>query len=167
MVVTVGLLAVFAIGAPASAEAQSTIEPAFQADIVKLLEVTGFTKIAEQMGDMVLRRMSEQMRLLRPDIPQRGIDIVGDVVRERLGAALRAPDGFIPMLVPIYAKHFSRDEIRALVAFYESEVGRKAVSVIPSVMQEAAQVGQTWAAKITPEIQAEIEKRLKAEGFIK
>jgi hypothetical protein len=38
---------------------------------------------------------------------------------------------------PLYDKYFSDEELRQLVAFYRTPVGRKSIEVTPSLMQEA------------------------------
>jgi len=39
--------------------------------------------------------------------------------------------------VPIYDRHFTQDEILALIAFYESPAGAKMLEVAPEIIQEA------------------------------
>ncbi len=156
-----------ASGQGAQPEAAQAIEPALQADILRLIEVTGSAKMGEQMGLMIVRQMTDQMRQLRPDVPQRAVEIVTDVVREKLINRFAAPDGLLPRMVPLYAKHFTRDEIRGLIAFYESDLGRKAVTEMPALFEQGARIGQDWAKGIMPSVQAEIEKRFKAEGIVK
>jgi hypothetical protein len=70
-------------------------------------------------------------------------------------------------MVPVYAKHFTHDEIRALLTFYGSDLGRKTVAVMPMALQEGARIGQAWANELAPEIRTELEKRFRAEGFLK
>jgi hypothetical protein len=38
---------------------------------------------------------------------------------------------------PLYDKYFSADELEKMVVFYRTPVGRKAIEVMPSLMQEA------------------------------
>jgi hypothetical protein len=41
--------------------------------------------------------------------------------------------------LPLYDKYFSEEELRQMVAFYRTPVGRKTIAVMPSLMQEAGQ----------------------------
>ncbi len=136
-------------------------------DIVRLLEVTGSAKMGEQMGLLMARQLIDQLRRVRPDIPARAVDVVDQVVKAELQAGMNAPDGLMARMVPLYAKHFTGDEIRALIAFYESEVGRKAVAVMPAIMQEAMTIGKQWGEEVGPRVQSKVEKRLREEGIIK
>lgn len=38
---------------------------------------------------------------------------------------------------PLYDKYFSEEELREMLAFYRTPVGRKSIEVMPSLMQEA------------------------------
>jgi hypothetical protein len=69
-------------------------------------------------------------------------------------------------LIALYAKYFTREEVRGLIAFYESDLGRKAVSNLPSLMREGGEIGQRWAQDSLPTIMQTLQARLKAEGLI-
>ena len=61
---------------------------------------------------------------------------------------------------PIYASHFTLDEIRQLTAFYKSPIGAKSIKVMPQVMNESMRSGM---ATIQPRISAIMERTLKKE----
>lgn len=82
-------------------------------------------------------------------------------------AAFRAQDGLLTRMVPVYARHFNHEEVRGLLAFYETDLGRKTISVMPTLMQEGAELGQAWAAEIMPRVQETLQARLRAEGLVR
>ncbi len=53
-------------------------------------------------------------------------------------------DDIISRLVPIYSKYFSENEVKDLVAFYQSPLGKKLLSVTPLVMEEATQASMQY-----------------------
>jgi hypothetical protein len=61
-------------------------------------------------------------------------------------AALR--DDFIQ----IYVEAFSEKELRDLIAFYKTPTGQKAITVVPSLMQKGAQIGQSRVQEHLPEL---------------
>jgi hypothetical protein len=79
----------------------------------------------------------------------------------------------VPRRVPVaqrhdhHARHFTVDELRAMIAFYESTIGRMVTQSLPVVAQESMQVGTGWAMNRMPEVQRKIQERLKAEAIIK
>jgi uncharacterized protein len=45
-------------------------------------------------------------------------------------------------IVPLYARHFSVDEINQISAFYKSDVGGKMLATMPQLMGESMQISQ-------------------------
>ncbi len=48
--------------------------------------------------------------------------------------------------VDVYVKAFTEDELNQLTAFYQSPLGKKTLTQLPQVMNEAMQIGQVYAA---------------------
>ena len=44
----------------------------------------------------------------------------------------------------LYVRHFSRDDISALVAFYKSPLGQKLITENPAIIKEALPLGKAW-----------------------
>lgn len=51
-------------------------------------------------------------------------------------------DDMIEEIVPLYARHFTADEMRQLAAFYRTPVGAKALEKMPQLMGEGMRIGQ-------------------------
>jgi hypothetical protein len=162
---SVGALLLLAIVMGAVPSHAQDLDPSFREDIVQLMEVTGAAQMGEQMANIVSTQMLDAFRKGLPEAPPRAFEVIREVVQAEFAAAFNAPDGLMTRLVPLYAKHFDQQEIRGLIAFYETELGRKAVRVMPSLMQESAEAGQQWATEIMPRFQKTLQERLKAEGF--
>ncbi|HWE77110.1 MAG TPA: DUF2059 domain-containing protein [Pseudolabrys sp.] len=67
----------------------------------------------------------------------------------------------------VYARHFTAQELRELLAFYKSPVGAKALQTMPAVM---AELGQEMAPRIQAfqaELHAKMEATLKKHGYDK
>ena len=54
--------------------------------------------------------------------------------------------------IQIYAEAFSEKELHDLIAFYKTPTGQKAITVVPSLMQKGAQVGQSRVQQHLPEL---------------
>jgi uncharacterized protein len=48
---------------------------------------------------------------------------------------------FNTMYIDLYDKYFTNEEIKGLIQFYESPVGRKAIEVLPAITQESMKHG--------------------------
>jgi hypothetical protein len=69
--------------------------------------------------------------------------------------------------VDIYARRFTHDEIRGLLAFYSTDLGKKVVMTLPGVVPESAAVGEAWATVRMPTVTVTLRERLRADGFVK
>lgn len=67
-------------------------------------------------------------------------------------------DELILEIVPLYARHFSADEIDQMTAFYRTPVGAKMLASMPSIMAEMMQVSERL---ITPRMQT-IQQQIQA-----
>jgi len=54
----------------------------------------------------------------------------------------------VEVLIPIYERHLSREDVQALLAFYRTALGQKLISIMPQIMQEGFAAGQQWGVKI-------------------
>jgi hypothetical protein len=62
-------------------------------------------------------------------------------------------------IILVYDKHFTHQEIKDILIFYNTKTGRKTISTLPSIMIESSMIGVEWAELIMPEIRQEIQKR--------
>jgi hypothetical protein len=131
-------------------------------DILKLLENTGSADIGKQMAVAVVGQMTHAMKELRPDIPQRILDVlpveVEAVFEENMAS-------FVEIVVPIYHRYFTAAEIKELLRFYSTDLGKKAIRVMPALMNESMLAGQEWGRRLGPTIDQRVRARCKKEGY--
>ena len=70
---------------------------------------------------------------------------------------------FIEMIIPIYEKHFTHEEIKQLIAFYESPIGKKMIKVQPQLMMDSMTAGEEWGKKLIKRV----KEKLREEGYEK
>ncbi|MDD9224644.1 DUF2059 domain-containing protein [Aeromonas hydrophila] len=58
----------------------------------------------------------------------------------------------------IYRKHFTEAELKQLIAFYQSPVGKKSLDTMPALFQESSLVGQSLAERNMPALQAMLDE---------
>ncbi|GLB47712.1 DUF2059 domain-containing protein [Neptunitalea lumnitzerae] len=66
-------------------------------------------------------------------------------------------EDLVAMLTPVYKKHFTMEDLDQLIAFYNSDIGKKLVEKTPMIMQESSQIGQLWGRKLATEIADKIK----------
>ena len=158
---SVSLFLVLALGCFA-ARAEAPVSAEFESDILRLMELTGAKLLGQQMGAAVSQQIVDAIRESQPDFPDRAAVIVQEVVVEQL-----KDDALWDRLVPIYAKHFTHEEIRQMIAFYQTPLGKKTIEVMPQLMADSVKAGQEWAVAGQDKMEARLKQRLAAEGFLK
>lgn len=132
---------------------QSKADPAKEADIRQLLQVTGMAELAQrQMG-----QMADQVKpLLERSLPpgERRHEIVEAFTRKFLARA--NSEGLIQQVIPIYDKYLTDDDVKAVLRFYKSPVGQRLLKVMPEMMKESSAVGQQWGEQLTREVLQEM-----------
>ncbi|WP_243374885.1 DUF2059 domain-containing protein [Geotalea sp. SG265] len=134
----------------------------FRSDIERLLKMTGAEALGLQMGAAVSNQMVDSLLKQEPDVPPKAVEAVKDEIR--LVFAEEMPK-LMMEIVPIYARHFTHEEIKGLIAFYSTPLGKKSIAAMPAVMQECMQAGQAWGERISPVLAPRLESRLKQEGY--
>lgn len=136
-----------------------------KADIDRLMQVTGAGNMGLQMGEMAAGQMLDLLRKTKPEIPERALEVVRAEVIGLMRERMQGPDGLAAQMLPLYAKYFTHEDVKAMLAFYATPTGAKAIQLMPAVMQEAMGVGQRWGQSLAPELQQRIAAALKREGF--
>ena len=122
-----------------------------QADIKKLLGITG----ASNTGLRVFSQVIGMFQRAHSEVPEA-------VWMEMVSEAEAKVDGFVmEMLVPIYDKHLTHEDIKGLIAFYETPVGRKLLAVMPRMHQESRTAGEIWGRDFARTVQ----ERLAEKGY--
>ena len=136
-------LVIFALFAAAGFSQEKSAEK--EKDIIRLLEITNAKDLASQVFDMMIPQIAQ----LTPNVPQD----VWDLMRQKIDI-----DDFVDMFIDIYDRHFSHEEIKQLIAFYETPVGRRFVQETPGITKDSMQAGQEWGMRLGLKIMQELKK---------
>lgn len=133
-----------------------------EADIRELLHASHVLLHAGQLSEAVARQIMRAVKLARPE----GMERVGALLRQEADQVFAANvPQFADAIVPLYNRYFTREEIRAMVAFYGSDLGKKTLDVMPRLLKESAGVTERWARELIPQIYRRVRTQLRAEGF--
>ncbi len=103
--------------------------------IRELMSMTG----ASNMGRQVMEQMRPALRQAVPGIP--------DSFWDEFMAEVRMEE-MTDLVVPIYAKYFTTEDLEQLVAFNKTPLGRKVIATMPALMKESMAAGQEWGRKV-------------------
>ncbi len=70
----------------------------------------------------------------------------------------------VDMTARLYANQFTEQELKSLVAFYQSPLGQKVLSVEPKLMDQAMSSAGAWADSLSQEVIASMRDEMKKRG---
>jgi len=130
-----------ALAAPVPVDQQPSKE-----DLNKLFEVMHLReqmqKQMQTMRQLIQQQLQQQEKQvsaqngakLTPD-QQAGLD---KVMQKYIGKAMNmfSPDELIAGMIPIYQRHFTKDDVTSLIAFYSTPAGQHMIALQPVIMKE-------------------------------
>jgi len=140
--------------------AQTTVSIAPDApskeEVKKLFDVMASREQMQELMHQMFAQMRalnrEQMKKRQPDVSDSEI---ARMDRESEELINNFPlDSMVDDMIPIYQRHFTKDDVSAFAAFYSSPAGKKFLHEMPAVTAETMKA-------IYPKIQAEVEKVMK------
>lgn len=135
----------------ASAQAQSS---EYQKALQKMLTVSGGFATAE----ILVPQAIEMMKQSAPGIPESYLEKLSTAMKEKF------VNRMVEIGTPIYQKYLSLEDIKKIIAFYESPVGRKLGAATPLISKESMQVGQQLGMEIVRDIQNAFQSYGKNNG---
>lgn len=137
-------------GTPASASradsiGPSKIDPAKEAAIRQLLDLDGGTAALNKLMDgMESGVKSEMANLLPPgEYRQKLIDFFSEKFRSSAN-----PQQLLDQTTQIYDKYLSLDDVKGLIQFYSTPLGRKTLTVLPQVTLEVQRQSTKWGENL-------------------
>jgi uncharacterized protein len=64
----------------------------------------------------------------------------------------------------IYASHFTEPELKQILAFYQSPLGRKVITEEPKTADESMRMASDWADKLSEEVMGKMRAEMKKRG---
>jgi len=124
------------------------LDPAKEAAIRHLLEITGETKEGENINAGMTGRVKEVMTRA---LPADQLPKFMDTFSQKFTASA-PPNAVTDAVVKIYAQHFSLEDIQGVTKFYESAVGQRMVKEMPDVARESQSVGMQMDQKVVIDV---------------
>jgi hypothetical protein len=91
---------------------------------------------------------------------QRQMGILMNGVLEDVRAVLPT-DAMLEAVIPIYQRHFTTEEVDAVIAFQSSPVGKKMIDLQPTMIQETVQALTPLQQRAMPELTRRLNERLQ------
>ncbi|KEQ31291.1 hypothetical protein N180_03335 [Pedobacter antarcticus 4BY] len=125
----------------------------YRASLKKMMQVSG----SEVAYKGVINQMITMFKEKQSNVPKEFWD---EVAIEMNKDALNQ---LINLVLPIYQKHLTEDDLTGVIAFYDTPVGKKFAEKTPVITQESMIAGQEWDLQIGQQV---IDK-LRNKGYLK
>jgi hypothetical protein len=150
-------VALFAMAPPAHSGEPTAAAMATAKELVKATDSTAvfdplIAGVVEQAKSLFLQQnpalakdLNEIAAQIRTQLAPRFVELSNEIAKE-------------------YASNFTNDELKAILAFYQSPVGKKLLAQQPAVIDTSMKFAQNWANKLSDQVIAEMRQELKKRG---
>lgn len=130
---------------PAAPATAVKTDSAKEADIRKLLELVGTKALFVQSMDGMSKSMKPLLTNSLPpgDYREKLVDLFFKKFSSKIDV-----QHLLDLAVPIYDKHFSHQEVRSLIEFYQTPLGQKTISVLPMLTAEIQDESRKWGESL-------------------
>ena len=112
--------------------------------VIPAMMQQAYSMFVQQNPDLQ-KALQESIAAIRPEFDARRVEI-RDIV------------------AAVYAKKFSEPELKELLGFYRSAIGKKFVIEIPAVLEESFARTQEWGGKLSEDVVARLRVEMKKRG---
>ena len=161
------LVALLVVLSVVAAQVSASADAVQRAAVKELLDAMNFKQLMSQVSGPMMQQMTQltddmvEKSTSKGSLAPEQVNDLRIAARESSAKSLKAMtdlyndpqfvESFEDIMARAYARNFTLDEIKATTAFYVSPAGRKALTVMPKMMQETM-----------PEIMAIIAPRMSA-----
>jgi hypothetical protein len=123
---------------PKSPNSAPNIDPAKEADIRKLTNLTGANSLGEQLMAAGMEQFRASVLDSQPDNPRakQFVDAFAAGFQKHFDAKTLSEAE-----IPIYDKYLSAEDLKGLLEYYSSPAGRRMLQVLPQIAQESQATG--------------------------
>jgi len=119
--------------------------------IRELINLIGTPPLAAEM----MKSQAADLKKLLPYPPAAQDDFEKEFI-----ASVKVSE-LVDLVVPIYDRHLSEEDVDAMLAFYRSPVGRRVIKALPQITAESQRAGQEWAQGIGLKVGRKIGEKLE------
>jgi Uncharacterized protein conserved in bacteria len=165
------ILAALLALAPLFAQADETT-PEKRQDILRLMEagLQSFGTSYDQLfvGAAADNFKAKLVRSIRVENPEKAKEAMASLNREILAftrEVVEKSGGPVDRMVAAYNERFSDEEIRQLLAFYDSPLGKRYLAETVTILSETGNFYDAWTKVYGDELKQRLEEVAKQEGF--
>jgi len=131
----------------------SQTNSSYRASLKQMMQLSG----SEKGYKAVVQQMITMFKQQQPNVPA---SFWNEFSIEMNKVAI---DQLVDFVLPVYQKHLTETDIKGMIAFYKTPLGKKFAEKTPAITQESMAAGQVWGKSIGENV----IKKLKLKGYTK
>jgi hypothetical protein len=152
---------------PGAVVAEDKIDPGFREATKNFLIVQKTAEgISEQLVYSISQTALSSIAGSGISVTERMQEIVLEAARTVFGPRFSDIEYLTDLYTPLYVQHYSEKELRELVAFWKSPVGKKTIELMPKMTQGSYVILQKASAEYIPEFQKVLDERMAEAGVV-
>ena len=121
----------------------------FDSDIMKMQQVNG----SNGSTNALFPRIMAQFKQSKPDLTDSQMSAMKTDVFDVEVTSLNE------LMIPVFKKYYTQAEVKEIIAFYETQTGKKLAETTPIMMIDQMQLTQTWAIGLMGKIKSYLDKQ--------
>lgn len=142
------------------ARAQTPPSPAALASARELIVIKGGSAMFDPIVTGVIEFVKNTFVPTNPQLSGELTDVAGKLRKDYDGKRAE----LLNEVAAVYAQKFTEPELKELVAFYKSPVGKKMAAEEPAAIDEGLKRAQTWADAFSAEVMGKFRDEMKKKG---
>jgi hypothetical protein len=151
------------VGAALMSAAPALAAPPTPAALAAAGEIVKLTGATALFGSLIPGVIEQSKLLFLQQNPGLGGDLNEITAKMRADLAPRMAE-LTGEVAKIYTEHFTEQELKELLAFYNSPIGKKMVAQQAVVVNASLKYAQDWANKLSDEVTGKMRDELKKKG---
>jgi len=155
-----GIVCAALLALPHVAFAQQTPSPGAIATAKEIVTIKGGDNM---FGPLIPNVVEQAKSMFEQQNPNLGKDLSTVAAKLRTDLAPRMSE-VNDAIAKAYASHFTEAELKEMLTFYKSPVGKKMITEEPKALAEAVNFAQSWAQKFSDEVISKYRTEMKKMG---
>ena len=131
-------------------------------DLQQLMQLMDVSKMPNEMAKVAINQAISFERIRNPNISANEEKIISSVIRS---LTLTHTPALFEKLTPLFHKYYTHSDIKELIVFFESPIGKKYNKYSLLMTLEIMPIAQKWGVKLGIEAKNKVESELNRLGY--
>lgn len=133
-----------------------------------LLELFKATQLLEgelNQASNIIYTILNAIKQTNPNASTEALSVIDQEVRQAINKELSPGGAYLEKIIEIHQLHYSEEDVRYLISFYQSHLGRKVINSLGLIQSEMQKFGEIWRPRFNVDLSDRINSRFKERGL--